>query len=202
MAIQNPLAKSKDKAKKAVIAPSKKTMNFVHHESSFNVKKLAPIIILVVLVAAAALKFGVLDQLDRKTQKYAELSTRQAELAALQTKLAGNSKLLDDYGRYSYGWLSEEEVATVDRMEILELLDEKVMSQANIKDFAINNNAVTMNLSDTTLERASAIVNSLENSELVQSAAVYSVNTSEGNESVINMGIVLAYPTQEEAAEQ
>ena len=49
----------------AVQMPSKKTMNFVHHESSINVKKMLPLILVIVIVSAVFAKFGILDPLDQ-----------------------------------------------------------------------------------------------------------------------------------------
>ena len=39
------------KTKKAPALPSKKTMNFVHHASSFNPKRVLPLAIVVIIVA-------------------------------------------------------------------------------------------------------------------------------------------------------
>ena len=78
--------------KNAVVAPSKKTMNFVHHQSSINLKKLVPVVLVILIVAAVFVKFGVLDPLDKKTAALNELSLKQEQLAAINTKLTGFGK--------------------------------------------------------------------------------------------------------------
>ena len=81
------------KTKKTPALPSKKTMNFVHHESSFNPKKVLPLAIVVVLVAGLFAKFGIMDQLDKKTAAYNDLAMRQEQLAAVNNKLADYDEL-------------------------------------------------------------------------------------------------------------
>ena len=62
------------KKKGAIVAPTKKTMNFVHHKSSINPVKLIPVVALILILGVLFAKFGILDQLDKKTAAYNELS--------------------------------------------------------------------------------------------------------------------------------
>lgn len=79
--------------KKAVQMPSKKTMNFARRQSNFNPKKVIPIILVILIVAAVLVKFGVMDPLDKKTAAYSELSYKQVQLAALNAQLADYEEL-------------------------------------------------------------------------------------------------------------
>ena len=74
---------AKTKKKGAIAAPTKKTMNFVHHKSSFNPKKVIPAVIIVLILGALFAKFGILDQLDKKTAAYNELGMKQDQLNAV-----------------------------------------------------------------------------------------------------------------------
>ena len=179
------------KTKKTPALPSKKTMNFVHHESSFNPKKVLPLAIVVVLVAGLFAKFGIMDQLDKKTAAYGELAMRQEQLAAVNTKLAGYDELAKQYGRYSYGWMSESEVNMVTRMDVLALVEEKIAPAAVIENIAVNANVLTLNIHGITLEQASAMVKSLEESEMVTSATVYNADAANAEEANIFLSIIL-----------
>ena len=177
--------------KNAVVAPSKKTMNFVHHQSSINLKKLVPVVLVILIVAAVFVKFGVLDPLDKKTAALNELSLKQEQLAAVEAKLSGYDELAKEYGRYSYGWMNETEVNLVSRMDVLGLIESRIANKAIIDNIAVNNNVLTLNIHGITLEQASAMVKSLEQSELVVSATVYNAVAEEAEEARIFLSIIL-----------
>ena len=183
---------AKTKKKGAIAAPTKKTMNFVHHKSSFNPKKVIPAVIIVLILGALFAKFGILDQLDKKTAAYNELGMKQDQLNAVNTKLAGYEELEKQYGRYSYGWMDETEINMVSRMDVLHLVEDEIASIAFIDNLAVNNNVLTLNIHGITLEQASAMVKSLEDRGLVQSAAVYNAVAQEAQEAEIFMSIILA----------
>ena len=178
--------------KAAVNIPSKKTMNFVHHKSNINWKKVIPSLVVVFIIAAVFAKFAVLDLLDQKHLAQAELEMKQAQLDAINTRLAGYEDLEKEYGRYSYGWMDEDEVNMVSRMDVLHLVEEEIASKAIIDNLAVNNNVLTMNIHGITLEQASAMVKSLEARGLVQSAAVYKAVAEEAQEAQIFMSIIMA----------
>ena len=177
--------------KAAIVAPSKKTMNFVHHQSSFNPKKVIPIVLIVLIVAAVFLKFGVLNMLDKKAAALADLDQKQQQLALVEAKLEGYDELAMEYGRYSYGWMNDTEVNMVSRMDVLNLIERKISPKATIDNFAVNNNVLTLNIHGITLEEASRMVKSLEAAKLVESASVYNAVAEAAEEAQIFMSINL-----------
>ena len=177
--------------KKAVQMPSKKTMNFARRQSNFNPKKVIPIILVIVILAAVLVKFGVMDPLDKKTAAYSELSYKQVQLAALNAQLTGYEELEQEYGRYSYGWMNETEISLVSRIEALNLVEKQIANKATIKDMAINNNVLTLNIYGITLKEASDMVAKLEQNALVESAAVYNATAEAAEEAEIFMSIIL-----------
>ncbi|MBQ8238124.1 MAG: hypothetical protein IJZ39_08270 [Oscillospiraceae bacterium] len=181
----------KKSKKNAVQVPSKKTMNFVHHQSSFSLKKVLPIVLVIIIVGAVFAKFGFIDPLARKTAAYNELTVKQEQLAAINAKLAGYNDLAMEYGRYSYGWMNDTEVNMVSRMDVLNLVEQEISSKAYIDNMAVNNNVLTLNIHGITLEQASTMVKSLEESGLVSSAAVYNAVAEEAEEAKIFMSIIL-----------
>lgn len=182
-------AKSIKKA--AAQLPGKKTMNFVHHQSSINLKKLVPVLLVICIAAALFAKFGFIDPLAKKTAAYNELTLKQEQLAAINTKLAGYDELALEYGRYSYGWMNDTEVNMVSRMDVLKLIEKEISNKAVIEDIAVNNNVLTLNIHGITLEQASAMVKRLEQQDLVSSAAVYNAVAEEAEEARIFMSIIL-----------
>lgn len=184
--------KSKPKSAKAKVsaaAPTKKTMNFSHHVSSFDLRKMMPAIIVIVIVIGLFAKFGIIDQLSKKTAAFAELSDIQTQQDVLNAKLKDYPELEKQYGRYSYGWMSEDEVSLVDRMEVYKLIESKVMDAAVIENFAVNGNVITMNMRGITLKEASAVVKDLESSDMVDSAYVYSAEAENAEQAQMFMTI-------------
>ena len=185
--------KSKPKTKNKVnaAAPLKKTMNFSRHVSSFDLRKMAPYLIVIVIVLALFAKFGFIDQLSKKSDAYAQLADIQSQQEMLDLKLKDYPELEKQYGRYSYGWMSEDEVSLVDRMEIYSLIESKIMDAAVIEDFAINGNVITMNIRGITLIQASAVVKDLESSPMVDSAYVYSAEAENAEQAEMFMTVNL-----------
>lgn len=177
--------------KKAVQMPSKKTMNFARRQSNFNPRKVIPIILVILIVAAVLVKFGVMDPLDKKSAAYSELSYKQVQLAALNAKLADYEELEQEYGRYSYGWMNETEVSLVSRIDALNLVEKQIANKATIKNMAVNNNVLTLNIKGITLKEASDMVAKLEMNDLVESAAVYNATAEAAEEAEIFMSIIL-----------
>jgi hypothetical protein len=182
---------TKTAKKSAVQMPSKKTMNFVHHQSSINLKKLVPVLLVICIAAAIFAKFGFMDPLAKKAAAYNELALKQDQLAAINTKLAGYDELALEYGRYSYGWMNSTEVNMVSRMDVLNLIEKEIASKAIIDNMAVNNNVLTLNIHGITLEQASTMVKSLEQQGLVSSAAVYNAVAEDAEEAKIFMSIIL-----------
>ena len=183
--------KTKQTKQKTAQMPAKKTMNFVHHQSSFSWKKVLPVMVIVIIAGLIFAKFGFLDPLEKKSAAYNELSTRQEQLALINAKLTGYDELAMEYGRYSYGWMNETEVNMVSRMDVLHLVEEEIANKAFIDNLAVNNNVLTMNIHGITLEQASAMVKRLEEKSLVESASVYNAVAEDAEKAEIFMSIVL-----------
>ena len=177
--------------KNAVQYPSKKTMNFVHHQSGINLKKLIPALVLVLIIGALFAKFAILDPLAKRDVALGELTDKQTQLALINGKLTGYEELAQQYGRYSYGWMNETEVNMVSRMDVLQLVEQEIATKAIIDNMAVNNNVLTLNIHGITLEQASTMVRSLEERGLVESAAVYNAIAEQAEEAEIFMSIIM-----------
>ncbi len=190
------LLKPTPKSKKGTIKTSKRTMNFVHHKSEFNVMKVLPVILVVAAALSIFVRVGFLDMLDQKTIAYRNLASKQERLAAVNTRLVDYEELASEYGRYSYGWMSEAEVSLVNRLDVLNLVEEEITPYATLENFAVNNNVLTLNIYGITLEDASAMVKRLEESPLVANASVYSASADDGQEAKIFLSINLMKEVQ------
>lgn len=178
--------------KKQAPVASKSTMNLAFHESNFRLSRVLPVILVVVIIAALFAKFGFIDMISKKTAAYAELGQKQEQMQSISAKLAEYDELAAEYGRYSYGWLTEDEAALVDRMAVLTIIEKTIDADATVQDLAINKNVLIVNISGITLENTSALVNKLEDDPLVKSVSVYTaVADDETMEAQVSMTIIL-----------
>ena len=184
--------------KKELAVPSKRTMNFVHHQSSVSLKRLLPVIAVVVVAAALLAKFGLYDQIQKKTAAYAELSERQTQLSLLNAGLVNYADVEAEYTRFSSSYQTEKEKAIVDRMQALELIETVIMPKAVVENIAINDNVISLSIHGLTLNQASEMVKELEASEIVGSATIYNATADNGKEAVISMTIQLERKAAEE----
>lgn len=183
---------TKPSLKKQAPAASKSTMNLAFHESSFRLSRVLPVILIIVIIAALFAKFGFIDMISKKTAAYAELGQKQEQMQSISTKLAEYDELAAEYGRYSYGWLTEDEAALVDRMAVLTIIEKTIDADATVQDMAVNKNVLIVNISGITLENTSALVNKLENDPLVKNVSVYTaVADDETMEAQVSMTIIL-----------
>ena len=188
----------KNSKRTAPVRPDKRTMNFLR-PSAIDRRKLLPALVTVIALLAAFAKVGFLDPLAQKAEAYNTLAAKQEQLAQINAELADYDALQQQYCRYSFGLMNETEINLVSRMDVLALVEAKIAGRATIEDFAVNNNVLTMNLCGITLREASAIVASLESSDLVTRATVNSAAADDGRDARIFISVTLTNDPQEAA---
>lgn len=176
----------------------KSTMNLAFHESSVNLKMLVPMAAMMVLVALVFLKFGFLDPLDKKTAALNDLSERQLRLQMVNAQLVGYDELAAEYGRYSYGWMTEQESALVDRMDIMSIVERVLSPAGTIEDVAVKDNVLSVTISGLSLQQTSQLVKKLEDEKLITSVSVYSATAEDPTLAAkVAMTIILEKEAQE-----
>lgn len=158
--------------------------------------KVVPVVAVLAVALSIFVRVGFLDMLDQKTIAYRNLASKQERLAAINTRLVDYEELASQYGRYSYGWMSESEISLVNRLDVLNLVEQEITPYATLENFAVNNNVLTLNIHGITLEDASAMVSRLEESPLVNNATIYSANAADGQEAAIFLSINLMKEVQ------
>lgn len=187
---------------KKVVIPTKTTMNFARKESGVKLGRVAPAALVVIAIVAIGAKVGILDLLDQKTAAYASLASKQEQLVAISMQLTEYDEVAALYGRYSYGWMDESETSLVNRLDVLDLIEEKLASAAYVSNFSVNGNVLTLNLSGVTLDEISAIVRDLESSPMVLGVTVSSASAPDAEEASAFMTINLTRVEEtEEVAE-
>ena len=132
------------KKTKEMVVPSKRTMNFCHHRNPVDLKRLIPVLVIICVVILLFVKFCIIDMIQVERAAYDRLAEKKAQLAGLEVGLKDYDKVADMYGRFSYGWMNETEVNTVNRLQVLALIESKVGPSAVVENMAVNDNSLTL----------------------------------------------------------
>ena len=178
--------------RKGLVGLQKQTMNLVRHEPEFRVRNVLAVALIAAVILAAFLKFGILEPVKRRAEAYEQLADKREQYAQAQLQLEDYDQVAEQYSRYSYGLMTENEINLVSRMEVLELVEKSIAPYGKIQNFAVNNNVLTLNIHGITLDKASAMVTRLENCELVTKAAINSATAEDGQEARIFLSVNLA----------
>ena len=192
------MALHKSQAPEAIeLLLAKQTMNFVRHTSSFQLRRVLPVMLATVLVLLVFLKAGLLAPLPQKTRAYEALSQKQTQLAQLNDYLADYTELEQQFLRYGTSLLAPQEAALVSREDALTLVEQAIAGRATMVDLTVNLNILTFHIQDVTLEEAGSIVSALESSPLVASASIHSASANDGKQATLFISIVLTDHTRE-----
>ena len=145
--------------------PSKQTVNLVFKERSINSPSRAiPAFALFLVFLTLFIRFGVQGQLQK--MEAAESALRRA-----QSDLNGYMEYNSDYD------------------EIKELLEQCVMTRADMSNIAIQGNVCRVSITDVPLNTISDIVATLEGNPQVQYISVVTAGTENGDDAQIGQNV-------------
>ena len=180
----NQAASGSSKGKKKKISgrkvPVKRSINLVGVGAKpIRVSVAIPLIILIVLVAAAISKFAVID-------RYAKVNAAQAEVAQLRSEVAAGYARIDSFGEltetfahYTFSGMTTEELQRVDRADIVELIQRYVIAQAKLGSWSVSGNTLTLSLTGSTLEEVNVIAQQLNADDMVDFCTVRTASTTD-----------------------
>ena len=183
--------------RKGLISMSKQTMNLVYHEPVFRVQKVLLVVLIAAVMMVTFVKFGILDPVNGRAEAYKQLAAKQEQYADARKRLEDYEEIASQYTRYSYGLMTENEINLVNRMDVLKLVEKEIAPNGHIQNFAVNNNVLTVNMDGITLDRASNMVNRLEQNDLVTKATINSASAEDGVAARIFVSIYLARTVEE-----
>lgn len=163
--------------------PSKTTLNLVIKERPSNYsKRLVIYTVLGVLVLAAFAKFAVIDRIADASNAWAETNREVSRYEQLIQDNAEYTAVRAEYEKYFTS--IDSDVTYADCMDVISLIESRLMNAANVQSLAVSDNTLTAVLTGITLEDASVIVNSLYENELVDSVTLGTAGTAPGGSSV------------------
>ena len=128
----------------------------------------------------------------------AELAKNEAYLESQMKYLAGYNDVSSQYSRYSYSYLTEDEILC-DRMEVLAMLEETVFKQSNIETVVITNDVVSLSFKGLNLEETALLVKEIQNYDIVEKVDVNtaSLNSSSDEKDNLATKMVITLASEE-----
>lgn len=187
---------------KRAVYPSKTTMNLAMREvSEFHPKRLVPLLIVLVIAASLFGKFAVADRLAQVGRAQAELSALQSQITQLERATAGFDRVAAEYGRYSVGWMSEEERALVPRTDMLAVMEEELMTAGRVLRCSAGGNLFSAEVAGITLDDASRVVEHLYARDGVENVSIYTATTEENSGKAATVTFLITLKLPENAPE-
>ncbi|MCQ2404999.1 MAG: hypothetical protein MJ083_03275 [Clostridia bacterium] len=193
--------------------PNKQTMNLVVLEKGENSKTTdIVLIVLLVVILAVFAKFGVLDQYNKKKAAEEEYAAAQQELEQNKQLLTRYEALFEKFSHYFKAFLTDDELKLVDRIDLIDMLDEHLFNVAEMQSININGNTIGISFYDVTLEQVGQLAQDLSDNELVTNVDLQTASTNKdkngnvltGTQKVLTATITLQVqiPPEEEPAEE
>ena len=145
--------------------PTKRTMNFVEDNESASNRKTIIIFVVFMIFLALFTKFGVIDFLNKTNQLEADYNAGNTQIAELQEKMKDYSSVEEQYNSMVGSFLSDDEKYSLNRPEILKMVDEDILPVVSISGITINNENVSVYTGLTDLNTISKVVDILEKDE-------------------------------------
>lgn len=162
--------------------PFKRSINLaVVNEKPFNYRLAIPAIVLIILGAMALSKFAVVDRLMAMSRAQSEVVALQAELDADYAALKDVNDLSDRFAHYTYSGMTQEELSRTDRVKVLQLLQTTIIPQAEVRNWTVSGNLLTLNLNRSSLQEINLLVQELNEHKLVDYCTVTTASAGAGN---------------------
>lgn len=178
--------------------PIKRSMNLYYKPDRTTKPATAALYVLFALTCLLGLaKVMVYDLWTETRDAEQVLALEQARLEGVMAELADYGQVREQYSLYS---ATEEEQTLIDRMEVLDLLDGALGTQAKLNTVSVSGDAVQLQFSGVTLAQTAQIVNALEASPIVASTMVNTASTTQAETSGAQANVFIQL--QKEAAEE
>ncbi len=159
-------------------APTKTNINFADLGVKHSRWWIAIPVILVILIAAAAIaKFAVIDRLQEVETARSEAAVVQAQLDACRARIESYGELNEQYAHYTYSGMTDSELNRVDRVAIMDLIDRTLSRSVEVPSWSIKGNVLTLSIEGKNLKRINDSVQKIQEDPLVDFCVVNTAET-------------------------
>ena len=173
--------------------PKKTSLNLCKVESHLkqNIISIIVFALFMVLVLAFVKHFVIAKyaEVDRMEQVY---DADEQALEALKEKNSEYSEVRAQYSHYGNGYLNDEEAAEQDRISILNVVEQKLLSAGALENISITGNTATLTVNNRKLGNVSDIAAALEENDIVEYVTVTNSATKDQNTGIVTENSVQA----------
>ncbi len=190
--------------KKNAHHPTKRTVNLAQKESHKQSAMTLTIGgVVIVVMAFCVAKFAVIDQFAREDEAASAYSAVHQQHEEMEEKLANYDAVEQEYHTYSRKWMTDGETnVSVDRMDVLDLIENHMMNCGTVKSVSIDENTVIVNMSRMNLKEISAMVSDVQQqADIVESTDLTIAETASSEEKMDFSVTITLVHEDEEAAE-
>ena len=195
---------SEAKQKKPVKYPTKRLVNLAQRESnSKSVVTLVAGVCVIVVLAGCVAKFGVYDQLERQNAAERAYNQVHSQYTEMKNELEGYDDVLQEYRTYSRSWMrqnSSGQFVSVDRMDVLQLLEKQLMPCGTVNSVSVSGDVMVVAMSGMNLEEISAMFAVVQEQPIVASASLNIASTEKNTNAELDFSVtIVLQPAEEEA---
>lgn len=141
-------------------------------EKSLDIKTAAAAIVLIIVGAVIFSVYGVAGRFAKLYEAEAAAAEAERRLDEAYETLAGYGLTQEEFAHYTFENMTQEELAQVERTEVLRLLDEKVIGRCDVEYWSVSENILELRIVGSTLEEVNLILQSINEDELVSYSTV------------------------------
>lgn len=172
--------------------PDKTTVNLIVREQSpREISRAACLFLILALSVGLFCKFGVIDRLSAATQAERTAAAAEQQLEQLRLANADYDPVQAKYQRYFSQELADGQTLSADCMEVLSLLENTIMSGADVSSVSFSGTTLTVRLTGVGLNGTSDILAALSQSSLVTGVDLSTADDDAGG-SAVSMTVALS----------
>jgi len=174
--------------------PEKTSINLLINEKDHTDPKLQIVLFVVFLIILAVfVKFMVVDLVVDSYKAQNNYETMQSQISQLKAGNKDYSKIRAEYSHYGNGYLNDEEKSELSRETMMSVINDNVLSSADIQGIDIAGNVAKVTVDGIRLKTVSGIVSSLESSSRVSYVTVSTAGTNTNNNSSVTATITVNF---------
>lgn len=179
--------------------PTKTTINLVpKKESVLSTRKGVTAIVLGSLLVVVLALVLIVRPIIGLMNANARVDALTAQLDEINSTIAANTAVEEEYAHYTYEGMTEEEMSRVDRVQIMKLVEDALISGGVAKAWALSGNIMTFEVSGASLAELNQIAAALENEPIVERCVINNANKGNSDTTgvAVSFVIYLVKPTE------
>lgn len=180
------------------VYPTKRSMNFiVDNEAKYN--KISLVVFIIFMLGLLAFtKFGVIDTLTKTSALESNYNSYQSSIDSLNEQLSKYDEVNEKYNELVGDFLTESEANSLNRMDIIDMLDDDVLPYVDITNFSVSGNQISVYTDVTDLNTVSKVLGILQNDDRTSYVTISRTLADSSNDQLVTADIEITYATEDE----